>query len=138
MPSAETAEVRVEGLADTDWLERVHDGCDRLWTQGPQVPDPDRFRFESAVIELATNVIRHSRPHGPGPVRTELVLHSQPSQLSAALSDDGAPVRVDLDPEPVDDLAESGRGIRLVLRAVDSLSLAREQGRNVWRIARAW
>jgi len=45
---------------------------------------------------------------------------------------------VDLDPAPVDDLAESGRGIALVKRAVDSLSLHREDGRNTWRIARAW
>lgn len=134
--SEEPAEVRLEGVADAAWIEQVHAACDELWVRAPEVPELDRVRFETAVIELATNVVRHGRPVGSGPVRTQVVLRSAGPRLAAELADNGAAARVDLDPEPVDDLSESGRGIRLVLRAVDSLSLERERGRNVWRIVR--
>ncbi len=137
MPTSDApAEVRVAGVADLAWVEQVHDGCDRLWERRPDVPEPDRFMFEAAVIELATNVVRHTTRVDDQPVRAELILRCADTRLSAELWDTGAAMRVDLDPEPVDDLAESGRGIRLILRAVDSLSLGREHGRNVWRIAR--
>ncbi len=134
--SDDPVEVRVEGTADPSWVEQVHAACDELWLRAPGTPEPDRLRFETAVIELATNVVRHTRPDGPDPVRTEVVLRSAGPRLEAELADTGTAVPVDLDPGPVDDLAESGRGIRLVLRAVDSLSLDRERGRNVWRVVR--
>ncbi|WP_169165503.1 ATP-binding protein [Cellulomonas taurus] len=139
MPTSDRpAEIRVAAVADLAWVERVHDGCDALWTQRPDVPERDRIMFEAAVIELATNVVRHATRADGEPVRAELVLRCADAGLSAELRDTGAAMRVDLDPEPVDDFAESGRGIRLILRAVDSLSLGREQGQNVWRITRAW
>lgn len=137
MPAADgAAELRVDGPAETAWLDRVHDALARLWDAAPEVPDLDRLRFETAVIEIATNVVRHTVPVGDGPVRASVLLRADHRRLEAELTDDGAPVRVDLDPDPVDDFAESGRGIALVLRAVDSLSLAREDGRNTWRLAR--
>ncbi len=137
MPAADGAvELRVDGTAQTAWLEDVHAALARLWDAAPEVPDLDRLRFETAVIEIATNVVRHTVPVGDGPVRASVLLRADPARLEAELTDDGAPVRVDLDPAPVDDFAESGRGIALVLRAVDSLSLAREGGRNTWRLAR--
>lgn len=132
------AEVRVDGVAEPGWLDEVHDALARLWGASPGVPELDRVRFETAVIEIATNIVRHTTPVGDGPVEASVLLQSRPPRLEAELSDDGAPVRVDLDPAPVDDLAESGRGIALVLRAVDSLSLAREGSRNTWRLARDW
>lgn len=130
------AELRVDGAAEPGWLEEVHDAFARLWAAAPDVPDLDRLRFETAVIEIATNVVRHTVPVGDGPVRATILLRARPERLEAELSDDGAPVRVDLDPAPVDDFAESGRGIALVLRAVDSLSLDRDGDRNTWRLAR--
>lgn len=137
MPGADgAAELRVDGPAEPAWLDEVHDGLARLWEAAPEVPDLDRLRFETAVIEIATNVVRHTVPVGDGPVRASVLLRADHRRLEAELTDDGAPVRVDLDPDPVDDFAESGRGIALVLRAVDSLSLAREGGRNTWRLAR--
>lgn len=139
MPRADgAAELRVEGPAEPVWLDQVHGALDRLWTVSAPVPELDRIRFETAVIELATNVVRHAVPDGPGPVLASVLLRCDPPRLEAEISDDGRPAVVDLDPAPVDDLAESGRGIALVMRAVDSLSLHREDGRNTWRIARAW
>ncbi|WP_282946450.1 ATP-binding protein [Cellulomonas endometrii] len=139
MPPADGAvELRVDGAAEPGWLDEVHDALARLWAVAPAVPDVDRFRFETAVIEIATNIVRHTRPVGRGPVLARALLRAQPDRIEAELSDTGTAVDVDLDPEPVDDLAESGRGIALVLRAVDSLSLVREGDRNTWRLSRVW
>lgn len=131
-------ELRVAGPAEPGWLDEVHGAFARLWAGAPGVPELDRMRFETAVIEIATNIVRHTTPVGPGPVEASVLLRARAPRLEAELSDTGAPVRVDLDPAPVDDFAESGRGIALVLRAVDSLSLAREGDRNTWRLARDW
>lgn len=111
MPGADgAAELRVDGPAEPAWLDEVHDGLARLWEAAPEVPDLDRLRFETAVIEIATNVVRHTVPVGDGPVRASVLLRADRGRLEAELTDDGAPVRVDLDPDPVDDFAESGRG----------------------------
>jgi serine/threonine-protein kinase RsbW len=133
-----TVEVRVDGTAEPAWLEAVHDGLARLWSRAPEVPDLDRLRFETAVIEIATNVVRHTSPAGDGPVRASTLLRVAPPRIEAEISDDGTLADVDLDPAPVDDLAESGRGIALVQRAVDTLTFARRPGRNTWRITRDW
>jgi len=132
------AELRVAGSAEPGWLDEVHDALARLWAATPAVPDLDRMRFETAVVEIATNIVRHAVPTGVGPVDATVVLRSAPPRLDAVLSDDGSAVAVDLDPGPVDDLAEGGRGIALVQNAVDTLTLDREDGRNTWRITRVW
>jgi serine/threonine-protein kinase RsbW len=137
-PADGAVELRVDGVAEPRWLDEVHEALARLWSVVPEVPDVDRFRFETAVIEIATNIVRHTRPAGAGPVLARALLRAQPDRVEAELSDTGTQVDVDLDPAPVDDLAESGRGIALVLRAVDSLSLVREGERNTWRLTRAW
>lgn len=134
------AELRVDGTAEPAWLDDVHGALARLWSAAPDVPELDRLRFETAVIEIATNIVRHTVPAtggGPAVVRVSALLRAVPGRVEAELSDDGAPVEVDLDPAPVDDLAESGRGIALVLRAVDTLEHRRVEDRNTWRLTRA-
>ncbi len=131
-------ELRVDGAAEPGWLDDVHGGLARLWSAVPAVPEIDRMRFETAVIEIATNVVRHTTPVGPDPVRASALLRAAPPVLEAEISDDGTLVDVDLDPAPVDDFAESGRGIALVQRAVDSLAFSRRAGRNTWRLTRDW
>lgn len=137
-PDGGDVEVRVEGAAEPAWLDAVHDGLARLWSAAPVVPELDRLRFETAVIEIATNVVRHTTPAGDLPVRATTVLRVDPPLIEAEISDDGTVADVDLDPGPVDDLAESGRGIALVQRAVDTLTFVRRPGRNTWRITRDW
>ena len=91
MPRADgAAELRVEGPAEPVWLDQVHAALDRLWTVSAEVPELDRIRFETAVIEIATNIVRHAVPAGPGPVQAAVLLRSAPPRLEAELSDDGA------------------------------------------------
>lgn len=137
-PDDGAVEVRVDGAAEPEWLDEVHDGLARLWAAAPSVPELDRLRFETAVIEIATNVVRHTTPVGDPPVRATTLLRVDPPLLVAEICDDGTVADVDLDPGPVDDAAESGRGIALVQRAVDTLTFVRRPGRNTWRITRDW
>jgi serine/threonine-protein kinase RsbW len=132
-------ELRVDGVAEPGWLDEVHAALAQLWAAAPDAPELDRLRFETAVIEIATNVVRHTTPGGDdGPVHAVAVLRVAPPLLEAEITDDGTLVDVDLNPAPVDDLAVSGRGIALVQRAVDTLSYSRRSGRNTWRLERDW
>lgn len=133
------ADVRVEGAAEPPVLDVLHDALARLWASAPDVPSAERARFETAVLELATNALVHGVPGGAGPVRVGATLRAgDDGVLAAVLWDDGGPLDVDLDaPEPPD-TATSGRGLLLVRRAVDSVVLTREGERNVWRLARRY
>ncbi|HEY0216984.1 MAG TPA: ATP-binding protein [Cellulomonas sp.] len=137
MPPAEIrAEQRVTGSAEPGLLDTLHVAVERLWVSAPEVPATDRMRFETAVVELATNIVRHATPVGCRPVHAQAELRAVVGGLEATFSDDGAAMVVDLTPQEPDDAAVSGRGLLLIQRAVDSLSFAREGDRNVWRIAR--
>ena len=130
------AEVHVEGAVEPPVLDALHDALDRLWAAAPDVPPPERARFGTAVLELATNALRHGVPATPRRVHLGATLRVADGVLRADLWDDGAPLDVDLDAPPPPDLATSGRGLFLVRRAVDSATLTREGDRNVWCLVR--
>ena len=132
------AEVCVEGAAEPPVLDALHAAIARLWAAAPDVPSAERVRFETAVLELATNALRHGVPVGPGPVRLGATLRAGGGALLAELWDDGAPLDLDLDAPLPPDTATSGRGLHLVRLAVDSVDLAREGERNIWRLVRRY
>ncbi|GIG27027.1 ATP-binding protein [Cellulomonas denverensis] len=136
MTAPEGTELRVDGPADLGWLDEIHTAFARLWGRAPGVAALDRTRFETAVIEVATNIARHGRTADGSPVHAGLLMRVLPDALEAEFADTGVPARVDLDPAPVDDLALGGRGIALVQRAVDTLSLSYRDGHNIWWLVR--
>lgn len=129
-------ELHVEGVAEPGWVDDVHDALARLWASAGHVPDLDRLRFETAVVELATNVVRHAVPVPGRPLLASARLRVDGRLLEAEVGDTGAAASVDLDPPEVDVFAESGRGIALVRRAVDTLVFERSGDRNLFRITR--
>ncbi len=132
------AEVRVEGAVEPPVLDALHDALDALWAAAPDVPSPERARFGAAVLELATNTLRHGVPASPGRLRLGATLRAADGVLRAEVWDDGVPPEVDLDAPPPPDRATSGRGLFLVRRAVDSVTLLRDGDRNVWRLVRRY
>lgn len=133
------AEVRVEGAAEPPVLDELHDALDRLWAASPEVPSAERARFGTAVVELATNALRHGVAVRPGPVRVGATMRAaDDGVLVADVWDDGAPLDVDLDAPAPSDTATSGRGLFLVRRAMDVVTLVREDDRNVWHLSRRW
>ncbi len=127
--------VRFEGPAEPGLLEELHEAFEELWRAASDVPDAARIRFETAVVEVLTNIVRHATPTGPGPVHVSAALRAGGTTLDAEIVDDATDVMVDLEPPDPPVLATGGRGLLLVRRAVDELSRTRRGDRNEWRLS---
>lgn len=124
----------LHGFAVPAELERLHDLLERVGHEHPEVEPLDLTLFETAVIEVAGNVVEHGRP--PGEVRWSFSLEIADDCLVAVLSDSGQEFQGDLEVALPDDLAESGRGLPLARAALDEFSYRREGGSNHWRMVR--
>lgn len=117
-------------------VNTVHDMLEQVWSDVPEIGAEDRFKFELALIELASNVMRHADT-GTGVV-CALVIQTHSDRITATLSDSGEPGNVTLSGRhlPDDILAESGRGIPLIQALVDELRYDSDDGFNHWHISR--
>jgi serine/threonine-protein kinase RsbW len=107
------------------------------WWEGLGTEDASlRFRFETALVEIAANVIEHTRRSDVGQGRRFLLdLGTDGDDLVAVLSDNGMPVDIDLgDVTMADPEDEGGRGLALAIAALDRLEHSHQGGRNVWTL----
>lgn len=125
---------RLDGFAVPDELDRVHELLELAGSEHPEVGSTDLMLFETAVIEIANNVVEHGRPIGE--VRWRLVLTIDGHELSADLYDSADEVDVDLDAAMPDAETEGGRGLPLAGALLDHLSVERSNGVNHWRLVR--
>ena len=126
-----TVSARPEGI------EAIHDLVQSLWLQGPTISATDRMRFETAVIEVASNIVKHATAGAPGPeeVTIELMLMAEPDRVTARFCDDGSAAEVDLAlTQMPDTTAEFGRGIALAQVLVDDLTYERSVCSNIWTL----
>ncbi len=125
----------LEAAAGPDALEHVHALIASLWTDAPGVGDADRIGFETAVIEIAANILEHACAGAGVDMRLEVRAHAD--RLEARFTDTGRPSLVDLASAAMPgELAEDGRGLALARAAVDELSYERDGAVNRWRIVR--
>jgi serine/threonine-protein kinase RsbW len=126
----------LEFTSPPDDVDGVQDFIERVWAQSPHVGDLDRMAFETALIELATNVIQHAG--GEEGVTCVLTLSTAGDRIVATLSDTAEKGDVALVVgEMPDAFAESGRGLPMVEALVDTLEFGRVDDHNVWTIARS-
>ena len=119
-----------------DDVNAVHELLERVWGSSAGVSDLDRFSFETALIELASNVIRHA--DGGEGVSCRLAVTVHGDRLEATLMDTGEPGDIRLsDADLPDDLSESGRGIPLIRASVEVVEYDREADANRWFISRS-
>lgn len=127
--------LEVEMAAHAGAIDAAHGLVERLFVEHDDVSDKDRFRFETAVIEVLGNIVEHAFTvdDAEGLRRLTLTVSATDTELTAHLSDNGQPAGIDLSEVtmPEDD-AESGRGLALTLRAVDELGYHHTEGRNYW------
>ena len=120
--------------APPDDVNTVHEFLDALWAEAPDVSPQDRMAFETALIELASNVLQHTTAPD-GVTCTLTVALGEDGEIRAVLADTGEPGGVRLVtqemPEP---MAESGRGLALIQLLVDQLDYALDDGVNTWTI----
>jgi serine/threonine-protein kinase RsbW len=116
-------------------LAAVHELLQAFWTDLPELEPLDRLAFETALIELAGNVVEHADDgHG---VTCTIRLTAEGHSLAAQLQDTGRAADVELAERGMPDpLAERGRGLALVQRLVDDLAYERVGAVNRWHIAR--
>jgi serine/threonine-protein kinase RsbW len=110
-------------------LGPVHDLLAALWAGEDDVGEPARMRFETAVAEIAANIVEHAAASGAREL--ELRLRGLPDRVEAVFEDDGGPVATGPQGWPPED-AERGRGLELARAAVDALRYERDGGRNRW------
>ncbi|SBN62454.1 serine/threonine-protein kinase RsbW [Curtobacterium sp. 9128] len=95
-----------------------------------------RFALETAVAEIAANIVEHTlRTDQEAGRRYSVELAETEHAVTAVLRDNGRPADVDLSAVTMADVdAESGRGLALAIAALDRLEHRHEDGHNVWTL----
>jgi len=132
-----SGEYLLEGLAVPESLNLLHDLLERVGREHPDLEPGDLLMFETAVIEVAGNVVEHGRP--PGDVTWSFRLAVLPDRLEATLSDSGEeyPGGTWGTTMPADLLQEDGRGLALATAVLDSLEYERAAAANHWTMLRS-
>ncbi|MEP9380805.1 ATP-binding protein [Nocardioides sp. KR10-350] len=125
----------LDGFAVPDELDKLHALLTRAGEEHPDVSASDLMLFETAVTEVANNVIEHGVPTGG--VHWTFTLDVDPGELQAVLRENGQAFTGDLHGAmPDDPLSESGRGLPLADTVLDELEYVRDGSDNVWRMVR--
>jgi serine/threonine-protein kinase RsbW len=131
-----TGDYLLEGLAVPETLSLLHDLLERVGTEHPDLDSGDLMLFETAVIEVAGNVVEHGRPSGR--VAWTFRLSVLPDRLEATLSDSGMeyPGGTWGTAMPQDPMREDGRGLALATAVLDRLGYERADDGNHWTMLR--
>ena len=131
-----TGEYLLEGLAVPETLNLLHDLLERVGREHPDIDAGDLMLFETAVIEIAGNVVEHGRP--PGVVSWTFRLSVLPERLEGRLSDSGEeyPGGAWGTAMPDDPMQEDGRGLALATAVLDALDYERTDDVNHWTMLR--
>jgi serine/threonine-protein kinase RsbW len=125
--------LRAAGVPES--LELVHELLEQMWESEPGIELMDRIRFETALIEVASNIIEHSRPASTDPIRFLLELECSPQRLYAEFNDNAKPAGIDLAATTLPaDMSPSGRGLALAKVALDEFSYAKLDAGNRWTL----
>lgn len=117
-------------------VDDIHDFLASIWAASPGVSDVDRISLETALVELAANVLRHADVDGAG-LTCEVAIAVDRDRITVSMRDTGEPgdiALVGLEMPALD--AESGRGLPLIDALVDEVEYGREGDHNVWRMVR--
>ena len=117
-------------------VNAVHSLLEAVWADLPDIPMMERFKFETALLELASNVVKHA--DGGFGLWCTLEIDADPERIEATVVDDGEPsdVHVLVPRDMPDELSESGRGIALIQALVDDIAYSHDGKTNRWRISR--
>jgi serine/threonine-protein kinase RsbW len=122
-------------VSPPDDVELVHDLLNSVWSDSSNIGIADRFSFETALVELAANIIRHA-DIGIG-ISYSITVQIFDDRLEATVTDNGEHTSVEhTETDMPDDLSESGRGIPLINALVDHFSFDRDGDFNRWQIIR--
>ncbi|PZE24579.1 MULTISPECIES: ATP-binding protein [unclassified Curtobacterium] len=137
-PTADGRRVHIDVPATLESIETLQDAFDRWWSDlGDDAAIATRFSFETAIVEIAANIVEHSRRSDAevGGRRYTLDLDATDEVLTAEFQDNGLPADIDLAAVTMADVEdESGRGLALALASLERLDYRHEHGRNIWTL----
>jgi len=128
-------EYTLRALSVPESLSQLHELLEDVASEHPSVMPEDLLLFETAVVEIAGNVVKHGRP--PGEVVWRFRLRVLEDRLEGILTDSGEHYAHDLEALMPGILEESGRGLPLARAAVDTLTYERADGINRWNLVRS-
>lgn len=124
----------LEGFAVPEQLDAVHDLLARAAGEHPDLDPMDVMLFETAVIEIANNVVEWGRPEGK--VRWKFTVRVREDQIEAELDDTGE-IFIPRQGKPMpDEEAEGGRGLPLAEALLDQIEFSRTGDTNHWHMVR--
>lgn len=116
-------------------FDTVHSLLEQLWIDAPYVDTLNRSGFETALIELVSNVFQHGDSDITPLCTITVTVYSD--HIECSLLDAGTPRELHLTGRSLpDEYAQAGRGIILIQALVDELSYTREGERNHWRMVK--
>ena len=124
----------------------MHAALARFWSgaaaRGLEPSAEWRARFDTAVIEIAGNILRHAYPAGHKPGNVKLRLRLYADRAEALLTDRGIPFEeppapaADAEVDPLE-LPEGGYGLSIARAALDRLEYTRRaRGANRWQLVK--
>ena len=125
----------LDGLAVPESLNLLQDLLEEVGQEHPELASSDLMLFETAVIEVAGNVVEHGQPSGR--VRWRFRLSVREDRLEATLSDSGEEYPGGAWGTVMPDaMEEDGRGLALATAVLDSLVYERAGDVNEWSMVR--
>ncbi|MCL1897345.1 MAG: ATP-binding protein [Micrococcales bacterium] len=124
----------LKGLASPDQLDNVHDLLEQAAGEHPSINPMDVKLFETAILELANNVIQYGRPVGK--VQWEVTIRVSHDHIEADLDDTGQSFVPTEGSAMPDEDAEGGRGLAIAKAVVDQMEYQRIGDKNHWHMVR--
>lgn len=126
----------------------LHEALERFWSGFMAAASPDlapawRLYFETAVLEIANNIVQHATADQAQPGTLALRLSGHADRVAACFHDwgqpyTGGPIEARaVENVTVADLPERGYGLAAARDAVDWLQYSRDgSGRNCWSLVK--
>jgi len=130
----EGKEYVLEGFAVPDQLDAVHSLLAQAAGDHPDLDPMDVMLFETAIIEIANNVVEYGRPEGE--VRWKFVIRVHKDTIEAELDDTGQMFMPEQGKAMPGEDAEGGRGLPMAEALLDKIEFKRLTDTNHWRMVR--
>lgn len=118
-----------------DDISLVHDFLASIWKENSRVSRRDWNSIETAVIELASNIILYS--NATRGIRCQIIIEVNREGVHVTITDNGGLAELEIDEHIMpDEFSESGRGIPLIRALVDEFTHKSLNGENQWKISK--
>jgi len=124
----------LEGFAVPEQLDAVHTLLADAASEHPSLDPMDVMLFETAIIEIANNVVEYGRPEGE--VRWKFTIRVREDEIEAELDDTGQKFTPEQGQAMPGEDAEGGRGLPIAEALLDQIEFERMDDTNHWHMVR--